>query len=145
MTIDEIKALPDSALGEAIAERLMGWTRRMETFKTPNRSGGVAFEYEQARWYPPADTLFSGVYQGAPSYSSNMHLAWQVVQRIMRIPESKAEATVAPNTRFMYAFQRAAQELVCSSEAEAARRICEQALAAWESGPLFPEESEARG
>lgn len=140
VTHEELAALSDDQLDERIALELMGWEKRLEHFKTPDRSGGIAFEYDRARWYPPADTSFSGVYAGAPPYTQTMHLAWAVVQRIIRIPESEAEANTAPNTRFLYAFQKAAQELVCSSEQEAARWICEQALLAWHSGPLFPEE-----
>lgn len=142
MTIEEITALSDTALDEAIAETLMGWTRRKLRIQAPDRSGGVAFEYDETKWYPPEGAMWTSTYRGAPGYSVNMHLAWQVVERIMRIPESKAEATTAPNTRFLYAFERAAHTLVCSSEQEAARWICEQALAAWTAGPLFPEESE---
>lgn len=127
-TRETLAALSDAELDERVALDLMGWTK--EEMPHPTRSDVIT-------WYRHPGQMQRVSAAVIPAYSKSIGRAWQVVQRITRIPQSKTEAEVAPNTRFGYAWEHCA--LWSYSEAEAARWICEQALLAWESGPLFPE------
>lgn len=129
MTRDELAALSDEQLDVRIALDLMGWTT------TTKESDDGTYTEWHSPWQP------WGVWPSPLAYTRHMSAAWEVVQRVTRIPQSKEEAERAPNTRFGYAFEREAFRLACSSEQEAARWICIEALLAWHSGPLFPEEN----
>lgn len=134
-TREELAALSYEQLNERIASELFGWEPRIE-------SNAYYEHIPETHWYPPdSHEHHDYCYVTLPHFSSEIEAAWMVVEHIMQPPTSEAVAKVAPNTRFMYAFQKVAQEFICSSEEDAARWICEQALLAWNAGPLFPEET----
>lgn len=102
------------ALDIRIAEEVMGWTE-LDNDSVSGRA-------------PANQTPWPGQLQPLPEYSTDIKAAWQVVERVTRIPRTLEEAERAAGTRFMFWWEKA--NLWAYSEAEAAEAICQAALVA---------------
>lgn len=112
MSEGEIDAMPAGREMDClVAEKVMGWQR--------------APEYQFPNWLRPDGCW---VWSSAiMPYSTNIAHAWDVVERITRVPQSLEELRRAANTKFYYWWE-ANSDLCCHSAPEAALLICRAAL-----------------